>query len=180
MTTSTAVVSTTDPAITPSLRQIATAHLETAIAEATAFLDAAHQVDHKDDDGLIAWYTLPGHTRDVPLTMTTVRALTAAPEWLPTITFLDAAQCADTQGNTAVAEWIRGYAAGCRCGDPQHCVACGTTVCATCNVGEPSGCDHDRTEGVLCVGCDIECCPECRREFCEERTAEAARGGWFA
>lgn len=148
-----------------SLADVAGQQLAAAVAEATAFLEAGQQLS--DTDERLVWYTDPQHG-DRPLTRTTLRALAATPGWLPTITLLDAAALAEGQGRDQVAQWLREYAAGCRCGDAGACVACGTVVCETCNLGEPSNCRHPEVEGPLCIGCDVEYCRECALDFITE------------
>lgn len=83
---------------------------------------------------------------------------------------LDAAQ--DLEDNAPAcdtATWLRARAAGCSCGDPTTCQACGAVLCTECEVGEPSACDHGN--GPLCVGCDVEACAGCAHELTIDRGA---------
>jgi hypothetical protein len=89
----------------------------------------------------------------------------------------DAAAAWESYGDDTpdVALWLRARAAGCTCGDPVQCFACGAVLCPTCDVGEKSWCDH--RDGPLCVGCDIEACGDCSRDFAAERSAATASDG---
>jgi hypothetical protein len=65
--------------------------------------------------------------------------------------------------------WLRARAAGCTCGDPALCNACGAILCGDCEVGDVARCDHGN--GPYCVGCDVEACAGCYHELAIDRGA---------
>lgn len=84
----------------------------------------------------------------------------------------DAAQAWEDHGFGAhyipdIDVWLRARAAGCTCGEPEVCVACGAILCADCHVGDPSRCDHGN--GPSCVGCDVEVCAGCSQDLAMAR-----------
>ncbi|GAB2762779.1 hypothetical protein [Nocardioides pakistanensis] len=56
------------------------------------------------------------------------------------------------------------------CPDHWACEDCGTAFCDNCLPDGDLTCPHDR---LLCLGCAVEICPECRADAREDAQAEA-------